>query len=64
MAGNVEEWVLDDLPNLYSGSSNRVNRGGSWTDKDASYLHSTFRKDFSPSIRYITLGFRVSDIFP
>jgi formylglycine-generating enzyme required for sulfatase activity len=68
MHGNVREWVHDWKANYLSGAqtdpegpasgSNRVRRGGSWTN-DGAYLRSAKRSDHPPSDRRPYLGFRV-----
>ena len=72
MHGNVEEWCLDNYtPNLSnvkaeftrnyrdSDGSNRVYRGGSWTDY-AVFCRSAYRSGCSPGNHHDGLGFRVA----
>ena len=68
MSGNVWEWCRDWSDNFpenpeknYSGpdsGSNRVIRGGSWSD-GAEFCRSAFRYNFSPGLRFRSLGFRL-----
>ncbi|MCW8931607.1 MAG: SUMF1/EgtB/PvdO family nonheme iron enzyme [Gammaproteobacteria bacterium] len=69
MHGNVWEWVSDIYddypersvtdPNVQSGGSRRVNRGGSWDD-DAGYCRSAFRGRLKPNSSDNDLGFRLA----
>ncbi len=57
MSGNVWEWCYD----LHNKTSNdRVIRGGSWFNRDASYLRSAYRYAYSLGHRTSYLGFRVA----
>jgi sulfatase modifying factor 1 len=62
MSGNVTEWCENSyLPDENKVSSaNRVDRGGSWYNRDASHLRSAFRYYHSHSFRSYYLGFRVA----
>lgn len=66
MAGNVWEWVQDDIilyPGGRSGSvsnneiGNKVLRGGSWQDSDQ-YIKTTFRLSSAPNKDANDIGFR------
>ncbi|GHV46062.1 hypothetical protein AGMMS49546_33370 [Spirochaetia bacterium] len=68
MHGNVWEWCWDwdggysraeqtDPTGVVSGS-NRVYRGGSWYSS-AVIMRSAFRRSYTPSARYSSIGFRV-----
>jgi formylglycine-generating enzyme required for sulfatase activity len=71
MAGNVLEWVQDCYNNNYDltptngaanttgGCANRVIRGGAWSDSPQG-LRSAYRNWSSPSLRYNSIGFRLS----
>lgn len=60
LAGNVWEWTSSWL-NSPSGElqRTRIVRGGSWPS-EAYNLRSTYRIDVDPTLRFNTLGFRVS----
>ncbi len=70
MSGNVWEWVQDiyngkaysshtrNNPVNTGGGSNRVLRGGGWTD-GASGTRCAFRDDYDPGFRIYNLGFRL-----
>jgi formylglycine-generating enzyme required for sulfatase activity len=70
MHGNVWEWTADRYQAAYptgnpvidptgpASGSNRVFRGGSWSNEGA-YLRSARRASLTPSSRYYNLGFRV-----
>ena len=71
MHGNVGEWVQDIYNSSYSNlptdgsvnlsvgdSSNRVLRGGSWSDSGVG-CRSAGRYGFAPASRSISLGFRL-----
>ena len=71
MSGNVDEWVEDHWHNNYDGAPKdgsawvdqeegaaRVFRGGSWSD-GPQYCRVPCRSYFAPSIRLISLGFRL-----
>ena len=70
MHGNVWEWTADRYQAAYptgnpvidptgpASGSNRVRRGGSWSN-DGTYLRSAKRYHDTPSTRYRSLGFRV-----
>jgi len=53
MSGNVWEWCQD------AEGSDRVGRGGGWSNFTLSFLSVTVRSSFSPVNRYNFLGFRV-----
>jgi Sulfatase-modifying factor enzyme 1 len=55
MAGNVQEWVADEL----DGGARRGNRGGSWPDPVEACAHGR-RGSSPPDLRSDTLGFRVA----
>ncbi|MBQ2821643.1 MAG: formylglycine-generating enzyme family protein, partial [Thermoguttaceae bacterium] len=69
MHGNVWEWCQDKYAsNYYAASptsdpcnedsgSNRVNRGGSWSNY-AQFCRSAYRSRNSPDVRFNCLGFR------
>ena len=69
MHGNVWEWVSDVYvnypersvtdPNVQSGGSRRVSRGGSWDDY-AGYCRSAFRGRLKPNSSDNDLGFRLA----
>ena len=71
MSGNVWEWVKDRYGKSYyqssptnnpagpSGGSDRVFRGGSWSD-DASFLRGANRLRDDPGSRDFRIGFRLS----
>ena len=79
MSGNVWEWCEDwyssdfyeqckqdgvvENPCNRSKGTTRVLRGGGW-DYFAQDCRSTFRYDYSPSIRYTYIGFRLALVFP
>lgn len=60
MAGNVWEWTSSWF-NSPSGSPQRTRivRGGSWPS-EAQNLRTTYRIEVDPTLRFNTLGFRVS----
>jgi len=59
MSGNVREWCWDKYnPDNGNASASRVIRGGGCYS-NASFLCSAYRDYYSPSVRHITLGFRV-----
>ena len=53
MAGNVWEWTSTS-----PDANTRVDRGGSWSNDDATDLRAAFRDWFPPSSRFTFLGFR------
>lgn len=55
MHGNVWEWCLDEVV----GGSNRVLRGGSWT-QGAAYCRTASRDSFGPSHNFSDGGFRLA----
>ncbi len=72
MHGNVWEWTEDDWHGSYKGApddgrpwindprgSHRVVRGGGW-GLAAQYCRSAFRSVFTPDVRYVNSGFRLS----
>ncbi len=69
MSGNVYEWCWDVHGNYTSGDAtdptgamsgpNRVGRGGSWFDSDASNCSVQYRVSYDPSLSFNYLGFRV-----
>jgi len=69
MHGNVWEWVSDIYvdypensvtdPNVQSGGTRRVSRGGSWDDY-AGYCRSAFRGRLKPNSSDNDLGFRLA----
>jgi formylglycine-generating enzyme required for sulfatase activity len=69
MHGNVWEWCSDwsgdyakgavTDPQGPSGGSLRVNRGGSWR-RTAGNCRSAFRGRYAPSLRFVSLGFRLA----
>jgi len=71
MSGNVWEWVNDWYSSTYYGSSpstnpagpatgtERVVRGGSWTDQSMD-LRSSYRGSIMPGYTYMSVGFRVA----
>jgi len=69
MHGNVWEWVSDVYvnypensvtdPDVQSGGTRRVSRGGSWDD-DAGYCRSAFRGRLKPNSSDNDLGFRLA----
>ena len=75
MHGDVWQWVQDCYRDSYNGAPNdgspidsgecgrRVFRGGSWYSLPRG-LRATDRDGFSPSNRYIGLGFRVARTLP
>lgn len=61
MSGNVWEWCRSYWRSDYNsaeGSSDRVNRGGSW-DSDAQYCRVAYRRFYPPGSRYSNIGFRL-----
>ena len=74
MSGNVWEWCEDKWHSNYEGAPTdgtawvagdegaRVLRGGSWYDSTR-YLRSSYRGDRAPSVRNISVGFRVAQVF-
>ena len=76
MHGNVWEWCQDrytrsdytwqkasqtDDPQGPSQGSLRANRGGNWV-LGPEYCRSAYRNGFSPSSRYVSVGFRVAAV--
>jgi formylglycine-generating enzyme required for sulfatase activity len=69
MHGNVVEWCADWIGTYASGSqrdptgpssgSNRVNRGGGWSD-NAWSCRSAYRYWYAPGVRGTNLGFRLA----
>ena len=70
LVGSVDEWVFDAYQASYANPCNncadatvssylshRVNRGGSWVD-DASWLTTTRRSHYDPTINDYATGFR------
>jgi len=61
MSGNVWEWCWDwygTYPSGASSGSNRVNRGGGWSNS-AAYARSAFRGYDTPTVRGSNIGFRL-----
>ncbi len=65
MSGNVWEWVEDEynfyvLPTKAAQFGNRVIRGGSWLDGDATELRVARREPMPPDANQHNIGFRVA----
>ena len=62
MSGNVREWTADKYSDNYNSartSSNRVNRGGSWSST-ATLARVAYRSNYSESYANINLGLRLA----
>ena len=68
MAGNVWEWVFDTYgpyaagsvvdPKGQQGPQSKVMRGGSWSLADSGYFRAALRRNFPPTMRNSSVGFR------
>jgi formylglycine-generating enzyme required for sulfatase activity len=57
MHGNVWQWTAD----AFAGSSDRVIRGGSWTDQGIA-CQAASRNWLAPTFRLVSLGFRLARV--
>ncbi|MCK6569996.1 formylglycine-generating enzyme family protein [Myxococcota bacterium] len=61
LSGNVWEWTASsycDYPSKKCAEAARVIRGGCWFNSVAAWLRGAFRFRYSPSLRFVYLGFR------